>query len=131
MRFWVVRSSLWAFGFGLLYLLGFSLAGEWLFHIFTSDAQVRAAAQPLYLWIALTPPIAVACYQLDGVFIGAAQARPMFTTMLVSLAGMQALIWSFMPAYGVSGLCAAFLGFFAMRGLGLIAAYPAMERRVV
>ncbi|MEM9879944.1 MAG: MATE family efflux transporter [Pseudomonadota bacterium] len=131
MRFWVVRSSLWAFGFGLLYLLGFSLAGEWLFHIFTSDAQVRAAAQPLYLWIALTPPVAVACYQLDGVFIGAAQARPMFTTMLVSLAGMQALIWSFMPAYGVSGLCAAFLGFFAMRGLGLIAAYPAMERRVV
>jgi len=130
MRFWVVRTSAWALGFGLVYMLGFAVAGEALFHIFTSQADVRAAAQPLYLWIALTPPIAVACYQFDGVFIGAAQPKPMFITMLIALSAMQLLIWGLVPSYGVSGLCAAFLGFFAVRGIGLIAVYPALERRM-
>jgi len=130
MRFWVIRTSLWAFGFGMLYLVGFSLAGEWLFEIFARDTAVRTAAQPLYLWIALTPPIAVACYQLDGVYIGASAARPMFITMLIALAVMQALIWAMLPDGGVSALCGAFLAFFAMRGLGLLAAYPALERQL-
>lgn len=130
MRAWVQRTSLWAFAVGLGYLALFSLGGQWLFHSFTDQPGVRAAAEPLYLWIAVTPPIAVWCYQFDGVFIGAAKAAPMFHTMLIALAGMQLLIWWLVPVYGVTGLCAAFLAFFALRGLGLAAAYLPLERAV-
>lgn len=131
MRAWVARTSLWAFAVGLGYCALFALGGEWLFHTFTDQPGVREAAKPLYLWIAITPPIAVWCYQFDGIFIGTARAAPMFYTMAIALAGMQALIWWWVPLYGVSGLCAAFLAFFALRGLGLALAYLPMERSVI
>lgn len=131
MRRWVVRTSIWAFIVGLLYLAVFALFGEALFNIFTDQEGVRAAAAPLFIWIAITPPIAVWCYQFDGVFIGAARAKPMFVTMAMALAVMQLMIWWLVPAYGVTGLCAAFLAFFAVRGVGLALAYLPLERSVI
>lgn len=130
MRAWVVRTSLWAFGVGLVYLAAFGFGGEALFHLFTDQPGVREAAKPLYLWIAITPPIAVWCYQFDGVFIGAARARPMFTTMVIAVALMQLLIWWLVPLYGIHGLCAAFLAFFAARGFGLALVYMPLEREL-
>lgn len=131
MRRWVVRTSLWAFSVSLLYLLLFAMLGETLFRLFTDQAAVLTAAKPLYIWIAITPPIAVWCYQFDGIFIGAARPVPMFVTMAISLAVMQGLIWWLVPVYGVSGLCAAFLAFFAVRGIGLALAYLPLERSAI
>lgn len=131
MRYWVLRTSAWAMGVSLVYLGVFAAFGQPLLHMFTDQLTVRAAAQPLYLWIALTPPIAVWCYQFDGIFIGAARAKPMFWTMLAALAGFYALCLWLVPLYGASGLCAAFLAFFGLRGLGLALAYLPMERSAV
>ncbi|MEM7568905.1 MAG: MATE family efflux transporter [Pseudomonadota bacterium] len=130
MRFWTVRTSYWALALSLLYMTVFALLGEPLLHFFTDQPSVRAAAQPLYLWIALTPPVAVWCYQFDGIFIGAARAQPMFWTMGAALGIFYALSLWWVPAYGASGLCAAFLAFFGLRGLGLALAYVPMERAV-
>ncbi|MEM9287742.1 MAG: MATE family efflux transporter [Pseudomonadota bacterium] len=128
MRAWVIRTTLWAVALSLLYFGVFGAFGRPLFHLFTDQAAVRAAAEPLYIWIALTPPIAIWCYQLDGIFVGAARAKPMMWTMAAALIGFYALTQWLVPIKGSAGLCAAFLSFFGLRGLGLIAAYLPMEK---
>ncbi|MGD1956154.1 MAG: hypothetical protein ACFBZ9_13160 [Sphingomonadales bacterium] len=52
----------------------------------------------------------------------------MMWTMAAALIGFYALTQWLVPIKGSAGLCAAFLSFFGLRGLGLIAAYLPMEK---
>ena len=88
----------------------------------TSIEEVRAAARTYLLYAAAIPIVAVWCFQLDGIFIGATRGADLRNMMIISLAVYLAL-WVALTPFGNHGLWIAFLSFFITRGITLAARY--------
>ena len=97
--------------------------------LLTSVAEVRETATTYLVWAVLSPLVAVASYQLDGIFVGATRTADMRNMMVVSFACYIAAWWAFQP-WGNHGLWAAFTLFSVMRGITLGIRYPALERSI-
>jgi MATE family multidrug resistance protein len=74
------------------------------------------------IWAVLTPLFGVLAFQMDGVFIGATWSSTMRNMMLLSLAIYLAAYHALFPLLGNHGLWLAFLLFFGIRGVTLLAA---------
>lgn len=92
----------------------------------TTDAEVRAQAGAYLAWVASQPLIAVGCFLLDGVFIGATRTVDMRNMMLVSFAVYLATLAIALPWFGNHGLWLAQAVFFIARALTLLWKYPAL-----
>ncbi|WP_088343086.1 MULTISPECIES: MATE family efflux transporter [Rhodomicrobium] len=121
-------SSVWAAGVSLVVSAGFLLGGGAIIDAMTTNAEVRETARLYLPWAVAAPVAGVACFQLDGIFIGATRTRDMRNMMLVSLALFLAAWALLTPAYGNHGLWASIIVFFIARALTLGAYYPALER---
>jgi MATE family multidrug resistance protein len=94
----------------------------------TSAPSVREAAQLLLFWAVLTPIAGIACFQLDGIFIGAAWTADMRNMMVVSLAVFLGAYALLTPAFGNHGLWASLMIFYAARAATLAIRYSALEK---
>jgi multidrug resistance protein, MATE family len=124
----VALSSAWAAALSIIVSAAFWAGGLLLIQFMTDAPSVRVAAQLLLPWAVLTPIAGVACFQLDGIFIGAAWTADMRNMMAVSLAiflGAYALLT---PAFGNHGLWASLMVFYAARAVTLALRYPALEK---
>lgn len=74
------------------------------------------------------PVVGVWCFQLDGIFIGAARIADMRNMMLLSLAVFPVAWACLHPLFGNHGLWAALLIFNTVRAVTLLSRYPALER---
>ncbi|HEY4161521.1 MAG TPA: MATE family efflux transporter [Dongiaceae bacterium] len=94
-------------------------AGPIVLPWFSANPAVVEAARAHYLWVSAQPLVAVWCFLLDGVFIGATRGRELRNGMMaagiIGLIAMQAGLWLF----GNNGLWTAFMLFFALRALPL------------
>jgi len=99
-----------------------------LIRIMTDSVSVREAALTFLPWAALTPVAGVACFQLDGIFIGATRTADMRNMMILSLAVFLAAWAVLTPAFGNHGLWASLMVFYAARAASLGVRYPALER---
>ena len=122
-------SSLWSGGFAVLLSLGFGILGPWFIDFLTIDLAVRAAARDYLWWAAILPVVSFACYQLDGVFIGATRTADMRDAAVLSLAVFLIVWWALLP-FGNHGLWAALMIFNAVRAIFLGRYYPALARSV-
>lgn len=61
----------WGLGFGIVSGVLLAVASPWVARLFTSDAEVRAAAVPALVLVALIQPVSGIVFVLDGVLIGA------------------------------------------------------------
>jgi MATE family multidrug resistance protein len=121
-------SSVWAFGLAVLVSLLFMLGGSWLIDLMTVTPEVRTLAREYLFWVALSPVLGVACFQLDGIFIGATRTKDIRNMMIVSVAAFF-VAWAVLtPMFGNHGLWAALMVFFVIRALTLGWRYPALER---
>lgn len=119
-------SSLWALAISIVVSLGLWVAGPHLIALMTTAEDVRQAAGHFLFWAALSPGVGIACFQLDGIFIGATQTRDMRNMMLISLA-IYLLAWAALTSFwGNHGLWAALWVFFIARGVTLAARMPAL-----
>jgi multidrug resistance protein, MATE family len=126
----VALSSIWAAALAVIVALAFWGAGLFLIQLMTTTPSVREAARECLPWAVIAPLFGVACFQLDGIFIGATRTADMRNMMIVSLAvflGAWALLT---PAFGNHGLWASLMVFFIARALTLGACYPALERSI-
>ncbi len=126
----VVLSSAWAAMLALLVSFAFWAGGVFLIEFMTTTPQVREAAGELLPWAVLTPLAGVACFQLDGIFIGATRTADMRNMMIVSMAVFFAAWAILTPAFGNNGLWASMIVFFFTRALTLGLRYPALEKEV-
>lgn len=126
----VALSSLWAAALAVAVSAVFWAAGLFLIELMTPTPSVREAAREFLPWAAMTPLFGVACFQLDGIFIGATRTADMRNTMIVSLAVFLAAWWLLMPAFGNHGLWASFMVFYIARAITLGSRYAALERAV-
>lgn len=110
-------------GWALLIALGFSLAfalgGPSLITYITDIAAVIAEANRQLPWLVVMPLLAVWCFLLDGVFIGATRAREMRNSMLVAVFAGFFPIWWLCQEWGVAALWAAMAALMTGRGLTL------------
>jgi MATE family multidrug resistance protein len=121
-------STILAFAVAGLFSLFYFGFGAQIVALFSNQAPVRALALRYLPWAAALPIIAVAGFQLDGVFIGATRARELRDSMLISFAGYWLLAWFLVPRMGNNGLWLAFLCFMILRGANLALRLPSIEK---
>ena len=127
----VYLSSIWAAALALAVSLAFWVAGLFLIELMTTTPSVRQAAHEFLPWAAMTPIFGVACFQLDGIFIGATRTADMRNMMIISLAVFLAAWALLTPAFGNHGLWASLMIFYIVRAATLGLRYPALERHIV
>ncbi len=116
-------TSLWALALSLLLSVGFLLFGGFWIDFLTTSPDVRETARHYLPWAAFMPFISVACFQLDGIFIGATRAREMRNASFVST-GAFFLFWYLLLPFGNHGLWAALALFNITRAIALGRYYP-------
>ena len=121
-------TSQWAMVSGAALSMIIVIVGPWAIDLMSVNEEIRAYARQFLWWTALTPILGAACFQLDGIFIGATRTRDMRNMMLISLALFLALGYSLVPVFGNHGLWFAMCAFFIVRGFTLYARMPALQR---
>jgi MATE family multidrug resistance protein len=104
-------------------------AGPAMIDVLSVSGEVRAAARAYLPWVAVSPLLGVASFQLDGIFTGATQTRDMRNMMILSFALFIGLWWLLTPIWGNHGLWLALDLFLLIRAATLTARLPALERR--
>ncbi len=123
----IILSSQWAVLISVLVSLTFAIFGKQIIAAITPAQNVRDIAETYLIWAAMAPVVGVACFQLDGIFIGATRTKDMRNMMLLSL-GIYFISWYLLePVYGNHGLWAAFMLFFVARAVTLAWRLPALE----
>jgi MATE family multidrug resistance protein len=125
-----LRASGWALGLSLVMALGFLVLGPLVIDLMATDVAVRAAARDYLPFVVVLTVLGVACYMLDGIFIGATGTREMRNTVILSVAIYFVVIWALVPVYGNVALWSAFALLNVLRGVFLWLFYPGLERRV-
>ncbi|MGI2027495.1 MATE family efflux transporter [Endozoicomonas acroporae] len=108
---------------GGLFCLLLGLGGKALLGWLTNIPEVAEQASVYLPWLVAMPLIAVWCFWLDGVFIGAVRTDMMQNTMLISTVLVFLPVWFLFRDMGNQGLWLAYTVFMAARGLGLIWVY--------
>ena len=117
-----IASRLITFGLSAGVLIGVVVAAvsPVLGWAFTGDADIRAALVPVTLLIALGVPLAGYVFVLDGVLIGAGDARYLAITGILNLAVYLPLLWLAAGGGSLVAVWAAFgLGYLGARALTL------------
>jgi MATE family multidrug resistance protein len=95
----------------------FWLLGESFINLLTSIEAVRENAYLYLPWLILIPLIAVTSYLLDGVFIGATQAKVMQNAMLVSVFCVYFPVWYFSQSLANNGLWLSLCALYVARAI--------------
>jgi MATE family multidrug resistance protein len=122
-----IVTSQWGVGFALAMGLAMMLAGPALIDVMTVSPEVRAVAREYLPWMIALPPLGIAAWMLDGIFIGATRTRELRNAMLVSVTAYGVALAVLLPAFGNHGLWASLMVLNVMRGVTLALRYPALE----
>ena len=92
------------------------IAGEWLPRIFTSDPDVIEQAHQVWPIFALMQPLNGAVFALDGILIGAGDARYLMWSMLAAMAAAVVVaVGALAYDWGIVGVWAALLVLICVR----------------
>ncbi len=128
----IVRVTGWCSmlcGILLCFMLG--VGGDVLLSALTSIGEVKAQAAHYLPWLVVMPLIAVWCFWLDGVFIGAVRTDMMQNTTLIVTIMVFLPMWYFSRHLGNQGLWLAYTVFMAARGVSLGIVYRRFSRQGV
>jgi MATE family multidrug resistance protein len=120
-------SSQWAYGGAAILTLVFGLGGGALIDVMTAAPEVRAEARLYLPWLAASPLLAIGCFMLDGIFIGATRTRDMRNAALASVAIYALSLMALIPLIGPHGLWAGLAVMYVARTVTLARRYPALE----
>ncbi|WP_087723315.1 MATE family efflux transporter [Pandoraea sp. PE-S2T-3] len=124
-----IRLSLgWALGCAVAFALVYAVAGGAIIDTLTDQPVLRAAAREFLPWAVISPIVAVWCFQLDGVFIGATRTRELLSSSLIGLVVFGAVMPFTLDAWGNHGLWLALMSFLATRGVVLGVLLPRIWR---
>jgi MATE family multidrug resistance protein len=121
--------SVSAFSVAAVLSLLYLVFGRSIIAIFTNQQEIRLLAAQYLPWLVVLPLVAVWSFLLDGVFIGATQARELRNSMLIALIGFLVLAVLLTARFDNHGLWAAMLAFMALRAITLAVRLPAIEKR--
>jgi len=108
------QAGLVALAFALIY----AVAGGAIINALTSLPELRELADHYLGWQIVLPLVAVWCYLLDGMFIGATRGRDMRNSMVVAALGYGLTLMT-LPVLGNHALWLALTVFLGLRGISL------------
>ncbi|EMB49632.1 DNA-damage-inducible protein F [Vibrio mimicus] len=114
----MIGSTFWATMICLLLSLIFLGFGSDLIQMITNIPSVQTTAEIYLPWLVAMPLVAVWCFLLDGVFIGATKGKEMRNSMAISAVAFFVAYW-LSASYGNHALWLAMLSFMALRGVTL------------
>ncbi len=127
-------ASMVAFQWGALVAVASTLLffafGPFLIDLLTGIEEVRVLAKDHMVWAAMMPVLAIWCFTLDGIFIGATRSADLRNGMLVTLAIYLAALYLLENSFGMNGLWAAVAVLMILRGVTLAVRYPALLRSI-
>ena len=123
----VVLSSQLAGITALILAAAIILFGQQAIALLTDLTEVRQAAGDYLVWSALYVLLAVAAFQLDGVFIGTTRTRKMRNASLLSIRLFLLSSWPLIALFGNHGLWWAFIVYVVARALTLAPHYSGIE----
>ncbi len=126
----VAKSLLWALLLALALSLLLHYQGAAIIGFFTDDPGVIDEALPYLPWLTATPLVAMWCYILDGIFIGATRGREMRNGMVLATLGAIIAQYFAIPAFGNHGLWGSLMLFFVLRAVTLYMWYPRIPRSI-
>jgi len=106
------------------------LGRELIVQAMTDLPAIRELTQHYFPWVVLIPLISVACYVLDGIFIGVMASRAMQWCMLFSVIAVYLPCWWLTQSWGNQGLWLSFAVFHVARGLSLAVIFPKLPRQL-
>lgn len=115
----VRRCALWSAASACAISLMIALGQPLLLPLLSDIDRIRQILADVHPWLVFLPLLAAPSYLLDGVFIGAAETRPLMTTMLFSALLIYLPAWYFSQGWGNHGLWLAFALFNLARGVSL------------
>jgi len=127
---WVKLTSVWAIAASLVYAVGFWLGGAAITALLTDIVAVRLSVESLMPLVIALPVVAVACYQLDGVYIAATAGAAMMVTMAAAFVLYILILTPMTDRWGLEGLWAAVLIFMAARGVSQTIYYPRLRSKL-
>jgi multidrug resistance protein, MATE family len=122
----LIYSAELGFATSFLLTLVFWLTGSVIIAGLTNVEAVRASCEIYWLWAVFAPPVSVACYLLDGAFIGATRTAEMRNAMIASLAVYLTAWWGF-ESLANHGLWLALYIYFIARAVTLLAYLPRLK----
>jgi len=124
-----VLDSTWLSG-GTAFILAliFYFFGADFVALLAQDREVQAIARVFNSMAAVYIFLSFAAFQLDGIFLGVTQSRPMRNATVGALLVLIILSWLLTPHWGNHGLWIAFIGFVVSRAIGLGWYYPSLLR---
>ncbi|XDZ65323.1 MATE family efflux transporter [Alphaproteobacteria bacterium LSUCC0684] len=119
LRLAIRESTLMALITAMAMAMVVAIGGGVFMRFLTSLPEVLELVDSLLIWLVVMPVISVMAFQMDGVFIGATQAKVMRNAMLVSLIVFIPLLYLGRHIAGIDGIWVAFLVLLGLRGLTL------------
>ncbi|WP_233499225.1 MATE family efflux transporter [Bacillus weihaiensis] len=107
----------------LLALLIFTF-GETIVSFFAVNEEVRGMANSLLGWMLLFPLVGFWGLQLEGIFAGATEAKPVRDSIVLALIIFLAVLWFFVPVMQNHGIWLAFILFSFSRSFFLSVFIP-------
>lgn len=121
-------TSIWVTLAGVFTAAVIWFGGPFFIDLMAANEDVRATARLYLFWVALTPLAGIACFQFDGIFIGATQTADMRNMMLLSMLITLIAWWPLERYFGNHGLWATMIVFFVARGVLFALRMPALRR---
>jgi putative MATE family efflux protein len=119
------RTVAWGAWFGVIVGAAIAALSGVIGVVFTGDAEIGALVQPAFLVLAVAQPVAGIVFVLDGVLMGADDARYLAIAGLLNLVPFLPALW-IIAATGVDGtpglvwLAFAFFGIYLLARLGTL-----------
>ena len=113
----VQTATFWSLIIAISFAFIYAFAGKSVINLITDISSIRTEAYRYLPWMILSPIIAVWCFMLDGIFIGAIRAKEMRNSMLISTIIIFLPAWYLLQGFGNHGLWLAFIIFFIARGV--------------
>jgi MATE family multidrug resistance protein len=126
----VRRSSVLAAVTALILSAVFVSFGPVFIRVLTDLDEVRLAAAGVLPFAVVYIALAVAAFQLDGIFIGVTRTRDMRNAAIASLIVFLGLGWPLTIRYGNTGLWIGFIIYVVARAVTLGSLYPRMRREI-
>ena len=115
----IYDSSLIAFMVSVLMGLLVWVFAAPFFALMTDIAELHSVLFDLLPWLIVMPMVSVWAFQMDGVFVGAIEAKVMRNAMVVSVVLFIPLLYLGQALWGLYGIWSAFLFLMSLRGLTL------------
>jgi len=115
--------SVWSVALGLLFSILYWAFDEGMIALMTTDADIRTAAAPYYIYLWLMPLLSAFAFMFDGVFIGATKVLPVRNCMFASAAMFVLTYITTAPVMGAAAMYLAYMVHLVVRTIYLAIAY--------